>query len=185
MRNVPRRVVTGHTAAGRSTIASDGPPEREQRMALHGVTLREIWNTQASPALIGRIASEPREEGVTLAPPRRGTRIRVCDFDPERHDVDEKERAAALSEFAAIGGADAFRGGGDGLHAMMHRTETVDYGIVLEGEIVLVLEETETLLKAGDVVVQFGTNHAWSNRSDKVCRMAFVLIDGAFDADLR
>jgi hypothetical protein len=67
MSNLPRRVVTGHTAAGRSTIASDGPPEREQRMALHGVTLREIWNTQTSPAPIGRTTSEPREEGVTLA----------------------------------------------------------------------------------------------------------------------
>ena len=185
MSNLTRRVVTGHTAAGRSTIASDGPPEREQRMALHGATLREIWNTRTSPAPIGRIASEPREEGVTLAPPRGGTRIRLCDFDPERHDFDEKERAAALSDFAAIGGADAFRGGADGSHAMMHRTETVDYGIVLEGEIVLVLEETETLLRAGDVVVQFGTNHAWSNRSGKRCRMAFVLVDGSFEADLR
>jgi hypothetical protein len=73
MSNLTRRVVTGHTAAGRSTIASDGPPECEQRMALHGVTLREIWNTQTSPAPIGRTASEPREEGVTLAPPRGGT----------------------------------------------------------------------------------------------------------------
>ena len=154
-------------------------------MVLHGATLREIWNTQRSPAPIGRTASEPREEGVILAPPRGGTRIRVCDFEPERHDLNEEARAAGLSDFAAIGGADAFRGGADGPHALMHRTETVDYGIVLEGEIVLVLEETETVVKAGDIVVQFGTNHAWSNRSGKLCRMAFILIDGSFDAGLR
>ena len=63
---------------------------------------------------------------------------------------------------------------------MMHRTETLDYGIVLEGEIYLVLDDSETLLKPGDVVIQRGTNHAWSNRSDRVCRMAFILLDGRF-----
>jgi quercetin dioxygenase-like cupin family protein len=63
-------------------------------------------------------------------------------------------------------------------HPLMHRTDTVDYGIVLSGEIYLVLDKQETLLKAGDVVVQRGTNHAWSNRSDKPCRMAFILVDG-------
>jgi uncharacterized cupin superfamily protein len=67
---------------------------------------------------------------------------------------------------------------------MMHRTQTVDYGIVLMGEIFLVLDESETLLRAGDIVIQVGTNHAWSNRSNKVCRVAFVLVDGKFDAGL-
>jgi quercetin dioxygenase-like cupin family protein len=60
----------------------------------------------------------------------------------------------------------------------MHRTKTVDYGIVLSGEITMVLDEEEVPLQAGDIVVQRGTNHAWSNRSDKPCRMAFILIDG-------
>jgi quercetin dioxygenase-like cupin family protein len=63
----------------------------------------------------------------------------------------------------------------------MHRTKTVDYGIVLSGEIYLVVDEGETLLKPGDVVVQRGTNHAWSNRSDEPCRMAFVLVDGKWE----
>jgi len=67
---------------------------------------------------------------------------------------------------------------------MMHRTETIDYAIVLEGEIVMVLDKSDVLLKAGDVVVQCGTNHAWSNRSDKPCRVAFILIDGVFDPSL-
>ena len=66
----------------------------------------------------------------------------------------------------------------------MHRTESVDYGIVLEGEITLVLDDSEVTLRAGDVVVQRGTDHAWANRSDEVTRVAFILVDGAFAPDL-
>jgi uncharacterized cupin superfamily protein len=66
----------------------------------------------------------------------------------------------------------------------MHRTETIDYGIVLEGEIWLVLDDSEVLAKAGDVIVQRGTDHAWANRSDKVCRVAFILVDGKFTDEL-
>ena len=64
----------------------------------------------------------------------------------------------------------------------MHRTETVDYGIVIEGELTLVLDDAEVNLKAGSVVIQRGTNHAWANRSGKTCRMLFVLVDGAYEA---
>ena len=60
----------------------------------------------------------------------------------------------------------------------MHITDTVDYAIILFGEMYAVMEEGETLMKAGDVLVQRGTNHAWSNRSGDVCRVAFILIDG-------
>jgi uncharacterized cupin superfamily protein len=66
----------------------------------------------------------------------------------------------------------------------MHRTETIDYAIVLSGEITMVLDDADVLLKAGDVVVQCGTNHAWSNRSDAPCVVAFVLIVGAFEPEL-
>jgi uncharacterized cupin superfamily protein len=66
----------------------------------------------------------------------------------------------------------------------MHRTETVDYAIILEGEMHLVLDDSEVLCRAGDVVIQCGTNHAWSNRSGRPCKVAFILIDGKFDADL-
>ena len=67
-----------------------------------------------------------------------------------------------------------------GAGSPMHRTQTVDYGIVLDGEVVLVLEDSETVLRAGDVVVQRGTNHRWENRSGAPARVAFILIDGAF-----
>jgi len=71
-----------------------------------------------------------------------------------------------------------------GVVSPVHRTQSVDYGIVLDGEVVLVLDDSETTLRAGDVVVQRGTSHRWENRSQRTARMAFILIDGAFTADL-
>ena len=71
-----------------------------------------------------------------------------------------------------------------GRHPLMHRTESIDYGIVLSGEIVLLLDDSEVHLKQGDVVVQRGTIHAWTNRTDTICRMAFILTDGRFAPDL-
>ena len=62
----------------------------------------------------------------------------------------------------------------------MHRTETIDYGILLAGELWLVLDEGETKLTPGDVVIQRGTNHAWSNRTNETARMVFILLDGKF-----
>lgn len=66
----------------------------------------------------------------------------------------------------------------------MHRTETVDYAVVLQGELTMLLDDSEVTLRAGDVAIQRGTNHAWVNRSDTKCRVLFVLIDGRFDPDL-
>jgi uncharacterized cupin superfamily protein len=67
----------------------------------------------------------------------------------------------------------------------MHRTETIDYGIVIEGEIVLILDEGETTVRAGEIVIQRGTNHGWANRTDRNCRIVFILIDGEFDDTLK
>ena len=63
----------------------------------------------------------------------------------------------------------------------MHRTASIDYGIVLSGEITLILDDSEVILRAGDVVVQRGTDHAWANRGDVPARVVFVLVDGEFD----
>jgi quercetin dioxygenase-like cupin family protein len=71
-----------------------------------------------------------------------------------------------------------------GVVSPTHRTQSVDYGIVLDGEVVLVLEDSETVLGPGDVVVQRGTVHRWENRTNRTARMAFVLVDGAFTEDL-
>ncbi len=90
------------------------------------------------------------------------------------------ERAREV--FKAMGNEKAWSGS---RHPMMHRTETIDYAIVLEGEITMLLDDSEVVLRAGDVLVQVGTNHAWVNRSKAPAKIAFVLIDGAFDPALR
>ena len=91
---------------------------------------------------------------------------------------------ASRRAYASLGNERAATFGKGGRHPLMHRTETIDYAIVLSGEITMVLDDVDVLLEAGDIVVQCGTNHAWSNRSNAPCVVAFVLIDGAFEPEL-
>jgi hypothetical protein len=178
-----RRIVTGHDDEGRSIITSDAPPERVQQVGGDiGPMFFEVWNTRETPARIDRRSGEPNEEALVLAPPRNGTRIRVLDIPPDSKELEQLDAAAAREHFASIGAAEAVahRPGQHAPHPFMHRTETVDYGIVLDGELVLIMDRGETTVRAGDIVIQRGTNHAWANRSGKNCRIAFVLIDGSF-----
>ncbi len=181
-----RRIVTGHDAKGRAVIVDDGPPQRIVRVGGEiGPVFHEIWNTRETPAHIDRASGEPPEEGIVLAPPRNGTRIRVLDIPPEDERLSNVSPEQARAHFAEIGAASASsHSTGESRHAFMHRTETIDYGIVLEGEITLILDEDETVVRAGEIVVQRGTNHGWANRSTKNCRIAFILIDGHFDPDV-
>jgi len=182
-----RRIVTGHDARGRSVIIEDGPPPRVARIGgERGPLFYEIWNTRETPARIDRASGEPHEDGITLAPPKNGTRIRVLDIPPEDPSFGTITPEQARAHFAEVGAADAASHTGSGSrHPFMHRTETIDYGIVLEGELTLILDEGETVCRAGDIVIQRGTNHGWANRSGKPCRIAFILIDGEFDEELR
>ena len=180
-----RRIVTGHDQQGRAIILEDGPPPRIQRIGPHGPLFYEIWNTRETPAPIDAASGEPAESGIVLAPPARGTRIRVLDIPPDAPEMTALTPEQARAHFAEIGAADASRhSGANTRHTLMHRTETIDYGIVLEGELVLILDEGETTVRAGDIVIQRGTNHGWANRSDRPCRIAFILIDGQFDPSL-
>lgn len=175
-----RRIVTGHDEAGSAVILSDAPPTRAVQIGgPGGPTFFEIWSTGAAPPPIAHRAEEPAEEGLVLAPPANGTRIRIIDFPPESEAIRQLGAAGAKEKFSAMGGASAsqFKAGA---HPLMHRTETIDYGIVIEGEMTMILDNGETVLRPGDVVVQRGTSHAWSNRSGGNCRMAFVLIDGRY-----
>ena len=181
-----RRIVTGHDATGKAIIQEDGPVPRTQRIGgEHGPLFFEVWNTASTPAPIDRASGEPAETGILLAPPKNGTRIRVLDIPPEDATINTISREQAAAHFAEVGAAGASsHSGSTTRHAFMHRTETVDYGIVLEGELTLILDEGETLMRAGDIVIQRGTNHGWANRSGKHCRIAFVLIDGQFQDGL-
>lgn len=182
-----RRIVTGHDGEGRAIIQEDGAVPRIQRIGgPTGPIFYEVWNTRATPAPIDATSGEPHEEGIMLAPPKNGTRIRVLDIPPDDPALAEVTPEEARKHFEEIGAADASsHSGASTRHAHMHRTETIDYGIVLEGEIVLIMDEGEVTARAGDIVVQRGTNHGWANRTDSNCRIAFVLIDGEFDASLK
>jgi hypothetical protein len=176
-----RRVVTGHDADGKAIVISDAPPVHMQLVGGPGSpTFFEIWHTQETPALILPQAKEPDEEGLVLPPPKKGTRLRVIEFPPESEEIRKLTGADAAAKFKAMGDEKASTAVAGAPHPLMHRTQTLDYGIVLEGEITLILDLTETIIKAGDVIIQCGTNHAWANRSGKTCRMAFILIDGQF-----
>jgi mannose-6-phosphate isomerase-like protein (cupin superfamily) len=175
-----RRIVTGHDEQGRAIIQSQSPPERVKTLSGDGPTFYEIWNTRETPVRIDRASGEPAEDGIILAPPKNGTRIRVLDIPPETAESAKIDSARARAHFAEIGAEGASTNMGEARHPHMHRTETVDYGIVVEGEITLLVDIGEVTARAGDIIVQRGTNHGWANRSGKNCRIAFILIDGKF-----
>jgi quercetin dioxygenase-like cupin family protein len=157
MPTYPRRVVTGHGGRGVSVFASDGPVPGTP-LTPGGTLFYQVWGTDATPAPIDAPGQEPVQEPATdpLAVPPAPHGTRLL--------INEMPPGSA---------------------SPMHRTETVDYGIVLDGEVVLVLDDSETVLRAGDVVVQRGTNHRWENRSSAPVRVAFVLVDGVFTPGLR
>ena len=176
-----RRIVTGHDAEGKAIIVSDAPPVHTQLVGgPGGPTFYEVWHTLETPALIHPQPDDVDEQNLVLPPPKNGTRIRVIDFPPEGEEIRKLTDIDAAAKFKAMGDEKASTSKEGAPHPLMHKTETIDYGIVLEGEITIVLDRAETIIRAGDIVIQSGTNHAWANRSDKNCRIAFVLIDGQF-----
>ncbi|MFT3763029.1 MAG: cupin domain-containing protein [Pseudoxanthomonas sp.] len=174
-----KRVVTGHDADGRAIISQSGaPPQAFASRTLPGTVFHEIWKTRATPAPVDN-GADPTLVPLQMPPPPHGSAVRVVDIPPD--SIQERlppEQMAA--HFAEMGGAHAGQAGTDPRHRFMHRTETIDYGIVVAGKVWLVLDEDEIELSPGDIVVQRGTNHAWSNRTESVARMMFVLLDGRF-----
>ena len=160
-----RRVVTGHRD-GKAVVIYDSAAPNQKLRAASGVVSTLIWVTDESPADIGGSADRAARE-IGVPPPARGTVFRVVDFPPEQG---ARSREAILREMGVAEHAAA-------RHHGMHRTRSVDYALVLEGEIDMLLDDSEVHLRAGDVLVQQGTNHAWVNRGAVPCRMAFVLID--------
>ena len=170
-----RRIITGHDGQGYSTIIADAPSPHAMTLAgveTFGVT--DLWKTAKAPSDNTRF-EDPCSSAVTLAPPAGGTVLRLVEFPPDKDYIGRWKRGEA---FASMGnsGAQAIDDSA-ARHEAMHRTASVDYAIVMEGEIWAVLDTTETVMRAGDFLIQRGTNHAWSNRSDKPALVAFVLID--------
>jgi hypothetical protein len=180
-----RRVVTGHDAAGKAVVLADGAPPVVVRSRIQpGLAFHEIWNTTATPMPVAAEFEEPTTKHSGTAPPKGGTVIRVVDLPPEGPDGPRFDKEQSRELFSAVGLAENADRHKPGRHPLMHRTASIDYGIVLSGEIVLLLDDSEVHLKTGDVVVQRGTVHAWTNRTNEICRMAFILTDGTFEPAL-
>lgn len=179
MARAVRRIVTGHHPDGRSTVLIDGPaPNVKQRQAGNASTL--LWVTDECPAGIsGRADRAAREIGVP--PPRRGSIFRVAEFPPGAGG-EVRDNETLLRDFGI--GPDVARGHPP-RHPTIHRTRSLDYVVVLEGEIHLLLDDGEHRLQAGDVVVQQGTNHSWINRGAATCRLAMVFIDAQEPVELQ
>jgi mannose-6-phosphate isomerase-like protein (cupin superfamily) len=168
-----RRIVTGHNSSGKSIVMIDGPPARILGSDLRG--LAEIWNTDNAP-IDTQNATDRADVDVVLSPTANGSKFRFFAIAPEDPSLSDQEREAQVSErFAAMGASheriDTSR------HAAMHKTETVDYVILLSGEVTLLLDEAERDLKPFDIVVQRGTNHAWVNKGKEPALLIAVLID--------
>lgn len=180
-----RRVVTGHDAAGKAVVLSDGAPPHVTRPPHQpGLAFHELWNTRATPDTISFSESEPTDLHRDTAPPPGGTVIRIVDIPPEGEDGPDFDKETAQALFEQVGLGENAKHTIPGRHPLMHRTESVDYGVVLEGQIVLLLDDSEVVLEQGDMVVQRGTIHAWTNRTDRITRMLFILTDGRFDPAL-
>jgi mannose-6-phosphate isomerase-like protein (cupin superfamily) len=169
-----RRIVTGKDATGKAIAIIDSAATTVHRREEMGVTNTLLWVTDTSPAdLSNPEDSANRKTGVL--PPPGGTIFRVIEFAPEREvKADYQTR---LRIFQGMGLAPEGESREKPRDPSMHRTRTIDYALVLSGEIDMFLDDSEIHLKAGDVVVQRGTNHAWVNRGTAPCQVAFILID--------
>ncbi len=166
-----RRVVTVRGNDGVSKVLIDGP-------ARNLVTLHEFWMTDCGrPPLSASVDGDPVNRPFKIAPLSGGTVFRFVEIEPESKFAgmsDEERRATVKHAFSAVGSADALVN--TERHPAMHQTETIDYIIVLKGELTMLLEDGEVHLKPLDVVVQRGTNHAWVNRGSEPALLAAVLI---------
>ena len=178
MGNPIRRVVTGHDDAGTALVVLDGAaPNMRDRPG--GIVSTLLWVTDETPAdVAGRADHAARTIGVP--PPPRGSIFRIVDFPP----VGEEIKAIANADYVRSMGIEPASGAA-ARHPYTHRTKSVDYAIVLTGEIDMLLDDSQVHLKAGDVLIQQGTNHAWVNNGTDTCRIAFVLIDAEEPAVLR
>lgn len=171
-----RRIIARDDAHGVSRIAEDAASTAVLTVpARPGYRVVNIWQTDSAPALIGAPDLATNKPGIEPAK-TGGTILRIVDFPPEVADPAELKRQMG----ATFGGIfkDAQKDDRQGKHPGMHRTETVDYAVVLEGEVYAVMDEGETLMHAGDILIQDATNHAWANRSNKTARILFVLMAG-------
>jgi mannose-6-phosphate isomerase-like protein (cupin superfamily) len=175
-----RRIVCIDNAQGQSEAIADGrSPDVRTDPARPGFASTRIWVTEATPAHIKNIR-ETLNLPHTIEPPPQGSVCRIVTFPPDAVFAGKVGASEVAAYFRAMGSPQASTYSPRAPHPYMQKTRTLDFCLVLEGEITLVLDTEEVSLKASDTVVQRGTNHAWSNRSNAPCVIAMSSHDGVF-----
>jgi mannose-6-phosphate isomerase-like protein (cupin superfamily) len=173
MRQPVRRVITGHDASGRAVISiDDAGPNVIEVKGWPGLYVTELWVTGEMP-VDNMGATDQGARPMRHDPAPSGTIFRIVEIPPEK-SLGSIDTAAA---FAHMGSHNKPRAEDSAQHPSMHKTNSVDYLVVLSGEMRMVMEEGETVIRQGDCIVQRGTNHAWVNRSDNPCVLAAILVD--------
>ncbi len=167
-----RRVVTGVDAGGKAVVLFDGDAPNKKVRPQRGTVSRLLWTTHETPADIAGPADRGNVE-IGVAPPVNGSIFRVIDIPPTPAEVGSLPLDHLHSQHAGSIPKRHL----PPTHPLMHATRTVDYAIIMSGEIDMLLDDSEIHFTAGDVLIQQGTNHAWVNRGTRPCRIAFVLID--------
>jgi hypothetical protein len=168
-----RRVVTGHDKNGKAVMIMDSAAPNA-RVRPNGLVSTLMWVTDKTPYSEKSTDEGNRETGIT--PPLEGTIFRILEIPPESTRTADQAHASHAVAANADGSENGLQRDLNARHSGMHRTESIDYALVLEGEIDMLLDDSETHLKAGDIVIMQGTYHAWANRTDKTCMMAFILV---------
>ena len=166
-----RRIVTGHDHLGKAVVLFDSIDSHKRVRPQTGVVSRTLWVCDRSPASISETQDTVPESG-GIAPPDNGSAMHIVDFPPWKSDSGVPQDYMQRN----VGGAQS-AAPKTHPHPMVHRTRTLDYAIILAGEIDMLLDDTAVHCKAGDVVIQQGTTHGWVNNGSEMCRIAFVMID--------
>jgi mannose-6-phosphate isomerase-like protein (cupin superfamily) len=173
-----RRVVTIDREPGKSSLVADGPsPDVRTDAARPGFALARIWVTDSTPA---KIVYETLHLPYTLEPPARGSVCNVMTLPPDDAWKGKVGAGEVRAYFSAMGSPGASTYSPQAPHPYMQKTRTLEFACVLEGEAVLVLDTQEVRLKAGEIAVVRGSNHAWSNRSNAPCVIALASHDGKY-----
>jgi hypothetical protein len=176
-----RRIITLNDPHGRGVCLDDGPaPDVHTDPARPGFSLTRVWLTDQFPARFHQGRDLTREAPLSLQPPPRGSILWVLRLPPDATWQGQVGRAEVEAYFRSVGSPEASRYAADAPHPYMQQTRTLDFCLVLEGAVTLVLDTQEVALQAHDNVVQRGTSHAWSNRSDQPCVLAISSHDGTF-----
>jgi len=166
-----RRVVTALDDNNRAVVAFDSRVPLEP--GPFGLASTNLWITDSYPAGFA-FKDDPATRPIGISPPDNGTKFRIVEFPPLDAATEAKMPADFLMK--SVGDKAPTRGV-PVTHPLMHRTRSVDYAVVLSGEIEMMLDTNSVHLQPGDVVVQQATNHAWVNRGTQPCRILFVLMD--------